>query len=121
MDIADLLNVDDDAADWEFEVSDAEEDEEGEGDLDDEGDGVESDSDAQPTERQTGNAYVDNLIRDSGLHIIREREVKAAYTERGALELFSLFFTRTVRIGLQGKWNAMGLEAAKARLDKAER
>ncbi|KAG7389171.1 hypothetical protein PHYPSEUDO_010973 [Phytophthora pseudosyringae] len=90
MDIADLLNVDDDAADWEFEVSDAEEDEEGTGDLDEEGDGVESDSDAQPTAhvsaptvRQTGNAYVDNLIGYSGLHIIREREVKAAYTERG--------------------------------------
>ncbi|OWY99411.1 hypothetical protein PHMEG_00029585 [Phytophthora megakarya] len=76
MDIADLLNVSDDAADWEFEMSDAAEDEEGE---DDEGDvGV-----SASTERRTGNAYVDNLIREkSGLHIIREREVKAAYKER---------------------------------------
>ncbi|OWZ14705.1 hypothetical protein PHMEG_00011776 [Phytophthora megakarya] len=45
----------------------------------------------------TGNEYVDGPIDESGLHLVQDREVTQAYKERGALGLFSLFFTRAFR------------------------
>ncbi|KAF4136251.1 hypothetical protein GN958_ATG14540 [Phytophthora infestans] len=76
MDITVLLNADDGAdTDWSFEVSDTEE-EEPNGTGGAEGDDVSnSESTAgalPPGERRTGNAYVDYIIHDSGLHIIRK-------------------------------------------------
>ncbi|POM81234.1 Hypothetical protein PHPALM_823 [Phytophthora palmivora] len=92
MDIASLLNFDDEEADWDFEDS---ENECGQETVDTEEDIDEvSDSDEDvttPADQHTGNAYVDNLIRDSGLHIVREREVTVAFKERGEVGLFSLF------------------------------
>ncbi|KUF78757.1 WASH complex subunit [Phytophthora nicotianae] len=117
MDIAVLLNADDGAdTDWCFEVSDTEEGEPN-GTEGAEGDDVfNSESTAgalPPGERRTGNAYVDGIIHDSGLHIIREGQVKAAYEERGELGLFSLFFTREFRDSLHRWTNEMLKEKGK--------
>ncbi|POM72915.1 Hypothetical protein PHPALM_10300, partial [Phytophthora palmivora] len=95
MEIADLLNQVDDDADWRFEASDSEEEqgEEGGGTEDLTSETMQSAATSPLTQRLTGNEYVDNLIKSSGLHIIRSREVTAAFNERGELGLFSLFFT----------------------------
>lgn len=44
--------------------------------------------------RRAGNANVDEIVSESGLHIKHEGEVRRAYTERQEVNLFSLFFTR---------------------------
>ncbi|GMF49486.1 unnamed protein product [Phytophthora fragariaefolia] len=49
----------------------------------------------------------DEGAADCGLHIVREREVKAAYRERRELGLFSLFFTREFRDSLQSWTNKL--------------
>lgn len=110
MDICELLNDDDDTADWDIENSDAEEDDgalplaaNAEEDV-----ATDTDEDAaegivgppQIGRRNTGNAYVDGIISESGLHLIREGEVHDAYKKRGELGLFSLFFTRDFRDAL---------------------
>ncbi|KAE8902184.1 hypothetical protein PF003_g13972 [Phytophthora fragariae] len=78
MDIANLLNNDDDGADWEYESSDTEEADNG----------------------------VDELGEERcGLYIIRDKEVQAAYNARGELGFFSLFFTREFRASLQSWTN----------------
>ncbi|POM75332.1 LOW QUALITY PROTEIN: Hypothetical protein PHPALM_7578 [Phytophthora palmivora] len=104
MDIAVLLNDEEvTCADWDFELSDSEDEEAGV-DVSD----SETSSGALPSAgRRTGNGYVDRIIRDSGLHIVREREVKTAYNERGELGLFSLLFTREFRDSLQSWTNKM--------------
>ncbi|OWY90838.1 hypothetical protein PHMEG_00040851, partial [Phytophthora megakarya] len=108
MEIADLLNQVDDDADWDFEASDTEEEQDEEGDTSDlASETVRSAATSPQTQRLTGNEYVDNLIKSSGLHIIRSREVTAAYNERGELGLFSLFFTREFRTSLQSWTNEM--------------
>ncbi|OWZ04679.1 hypothetical protein PHMEG_00023377 [Phytophthora megakarya] len=115
MEISQLL-VDDNAAEWEFEDSDEEDDYEvnqpgnGEEELLTEFDEEEAPSLSETTLDQpklTGNTYVDDLIRESGLHIVREREVNLAYKERGELGLFSLFFTREYRDALLSWTNTM--------------
>ncbi|KAE8966713.1 hypothetical protein PR001_g28316, partial [Phytophthora rubi] len=114
MDILDLLNDDDGSAEWEFEDSDVDDEESSENDAaiaEDEASTEADSDDASETatrllpipQRLTGNAYVDGLIRESGLHIIRDREVSLAYKERGKLGLFSLFFTREYRDSLR-RW-----------------
>ncbi|OWZ14317.1 hypothetical protein PHMEG_00012217, partial [Phytophthora megakarya] len=118
MDISALLSADDDGAYWEFEPFDDEEIVGGEeATVDGEDVGSETDEDAEPTteptQRRTGNTYVDSLIRESGLHIIREKEVAAAYKERGMLGLFSLFFTREFRDSLQTWTNKLLREKGK--------
>ncbi|POM68374.1 Hypothetical protein PHPALM_15472 [Phytophthora palmivora] len=99
MEIVHLLNAD--GEDWAFEPSDTEEEEEGAGVLaaDDEGERNETQTAPQPL--PTGNAYIDGIMRDSGLHIVREGEVRASYKERGELGLFSLFFMRDFRDSLR--------------------
>ncbi|OWY92437.1 hypothetical protein PHMEG_00038571 [Phytophthora megakarya] len=96
MDIASILNVDDEAVDWDFEDS---EDECGQEVVDAEEDADEvSDSEVDVTtsaHRRTGNVYVDSLIRDSGLHIVRE------------------FFTREFRDSLLLRTNKMLKEKGK--------
>ncbi|KAJ8576257.1 hypothetical protein ON010_g2954 [Phytophthora cinnamomi] len=104
MDIADLQNVDDDAADWDFKASDAVELDGDTGSpttVDEKDVATEPDNEAAPgagltppTKRRTGNAYVDGIIQESGLHIIRDKEVKAAYKRRHELGPFSLSFLR---------------------------
>lgn len=105
MDITVLLNADEaNDADWEFQESDSEEAGADEVEVADGGDVSDSETSAvalPSAARRTGNTYVDGLIHDSGLHVIRDREVKAAYKERGELGLFSLFFTREFRDSLQ--------------------
>ncbi|KAE8899747.1 hypothetical protein PF007_g16673 [Phytophthora fragariae] len=118
MDILDLLNDDDGSAEWEFEDSDVDDEESSENDAaiaEDEASTEADSDDASETatrllpipQRLTGNAYVDGLIRESGLHIIRDREVSLAYKERGELGLFSLFFTREYRDSLRRWTNEM--------------
>uniref|UniRef100_H3H696 PiggyBac transposable element-derived protein domain-containing protein n=1 Tax=Phytophthora ramorum TaxID=164328 RepID=H3H696_PHYRM len=111
-----VLNNDSDDADWEFEASEAEEaDESAEDAADDEGGAAaESDGEEAPpvstslsAQRRTGNAYVDHLIQESGLHIVRDREVRTVYKDRGELGLLSLFFTREFRTSLQTWTNKM--------------
>ncbi|KAE9240019.1 hypothetical protein PF004_g7689 [Phytophthora fragariae] len=58
-----------------------------------------------PPQRRTGNEYVDRIIQASGLYIIRDKEVQAAYNARGELGFFSLFFTREFRASLQSWTN----------------
>ncbi|KAJ8533348.1 hypothetical protein ON010_g13906 [Phytophthora cinnamomi] len=80
MDIADLLNVDDDVADWDFKASDGEELDGDTGSpttVDEKDAATDPDNEAAtgscltpPTKRRTGNAYVDGIIQESGLHII---------------------------------------------------
>ncbi|KUF83431.1 Dihydrolipoyllysine-residue succinyltransferase [Phytophthora nicotianae] len=120
MDIHVLLNDDDDSAEWEFEDSDMED--EIESLLGSEAGGEEetpaSESDATvvipPVHRKlSGNEYIDGLIRESGLHIIRDKEVQSAYADRGELGLFSLFFTRGFRDSLQNWTNTMLKEKGK--------
>uniref|UniRef100_H3H7Q6 PiggyBac transposable element-derived protein domain-containing protein n=1 Tax=Phytophthora ramorum TaxID=164328 RepID=H3H7Q6_PHYRM len=127
MDISQLLNNDSDGADWEFEASEAEEaDESPEDEADDEGGAAaESDGEEAPpvstspsAQRRTGNAYVDHLIQASGLHIVRDREVRTAYKDRGELGLFSLFFTRELWTSLQTRTNEM--LKTKGRLEATE-
>ncbi|KAG1697077.1 hypothetical protein DVH05_017463 [Phytophthora capsici] len=103
MDITELLNaVDNSTSDWEIDEDEADLAVEG---LDEEEEEVDSGEEAQPAPalneesqpgptpaRRTGNVYVDNLIQDSGLPIVREREVMLAYRQRQELGLFSLFF-----------------------------
>ncbi|KAE9001595.1 hypothetical protein PF005_g13587 [Phytophthora fragariae] len=109
MDIANLLNNDDDGADWGFESSVTEEADNGLDELGDESAGAtKSASEAAPPvattpppQRRTGNEYVDRIIQASGLHIIRDKEVQTAYNARGELGLFSLFFAREFRASLQ--------------------
>ncbi|OWZ00780.1 hypothetical protein PHMEG_00027959 [Phytophthora megakarya] len=118
MNIVHLLNADDGGEDWAFEHSDTEEEEEGAAVLaaDDEGSvGTEAQTVPQPlpAHRATGNAYIDGIMRDSGLHIVREREVRAAYKERGELGLFSLFFTRDFRDSLRTWTNQILKEKGK--------
>ncbi|KAE9020183.1 hypothetical protein PR002_g12599 [Phytophthora rubi] len=113
MDIANLLNNDDDGADWEYESSDTEEADNGVDELGEESAGaIESASEVAPPvaatpppQRRTGNEYVDRIIQASGLYIIRDKEVQAAYNARGELGLFSLFFTREFRASLQSWTN----------------
>ncbi|KAK1946028.1 hypothetical protein P3T76_003076 [Phytophthora citrophthora] len=91
MDIASLLNFDDEEADWDFEDSENECGQEAVDTEEDVDEVCDSEEDVTtPAGQRTGNAYVDNLIRDSGLHIVREREV-TAFKERGELGLFSRF------------------------------
>ncbi|POM63507.1 Hypothetical protein PHPALM_21083 [Phytophthora palmivora] len=110
MEIVHLLNAN--GEDWAFEPSDTEE-EEGAGVLaaDDEGERNETQTAPQPL--PTGNAYIDGIMRDSGLHIVREREVRASYKERGELGLFSLFFTRDFRDSLRSWTNQILKEKGK--------
>ncbi|OWZ21003.1 hypothetical protein PHMEG_0004524 [Phytophthora megakarya] len=103
MNIAALLNGDNDDGDWEFERG--EEDASNAGDKEDErvegGNETHPATQPLPTAGTIGNAYIDGIIRDSDLHIVRDKEVKAAYKEQGELGLFSLFFTREFRDSLQ--------------------
>ncbi|KUF83262.1 hypothetical protein AM587_10016408 [Phytophthora nicotianae] len=105
MDITELLNaVDNASSDWEFDddepdlsVEDGVASDEASADLavEEEEEEVEAGEESQPAQgsvRRTGNEYIENLIRDSGLHIIRERE-----------------------------WNSTVLEEAKERLKESER
>ncbi|KAG6618914.1 Chromosome transmission fidelity protein 8 [Phytophthora cinnamomi] len=94
MDIADLQNVDDDAADWDFKASDGEELDGDTGSpttVDEKDVATEPDNEAAPgagltppTKRRTGNAYVDGIIQESGLHIIRDKEAEATVYELDA-------------------------------------
>ncbi|EGZ06332.1 hypothetical protein PHYSODRAFT_307305 [Phytophthora sojae] len=123
MEIHELLSEDDGSAEWEFEDSEnEEEDSEVETATSEDEETTESDADcvsvaAEVTSaalrKLTGNAYVDGLIRESGLHIIRDGEVKLAFKERGELGLFSLFFTREFRDSLQTWTNTMLKEQGK--------
>ncbi|GMF56492.1 unnamed protein product [Phytophthora fragariaefolia] len=113
MDITELFN-NEGAADWKIELSDEEDAEGAPGDtVANEEEAEESDNEARatdstpPVERATGNAYIDRIIRNSGLHIVREREGKAAYRERRELGLFVLFFTREFRDSLQSWTNKL--------------
>ncbi|KAE9249513.1 hypothetical protein PF002_g5257 [Phytophthora fragariae] len=98
MDIANLLNNDDDGADWEYESSDTEE-------ADNASEAAPPVAATPPPQRRTGNEYVDRIIQASGLYIIRDKEVQAAYNARGELGFFSLFFTREFRASLQSWTN----------------
>ncbi|ETN21487.1 hypothetical protein PPTG_01649 [Phytophthora nicotianae INRA-310] len=93
MDITELLNaVDNASSDWEFDddepdlsVEDGVASDEASADLavEEEEEEVEAGEESQPAQgsvRRTGNEYIENLIRDSGLHIIREREGKELMT-----------------------------------------
>ncbi|GMF44051.1 unnamed protein product [Phytophthora fragariaefolia] len=123
MEISELLNSDEDCASWEFESSETEE-EQANGNasiIDNDEDGA-TKSDGETTQeaevtpvahRRTGNPYVDSIAESSGLHIIRRREVQAAYTERGELGLFSLFFTRDFRDSLLSWTNKLRKEKGK--------
>ncbi|GMF45459.1 unnamed protein product [Phytophthora fragariaefolia] len=123
MEISDLLNSDEDCASWEFEPSETEEEQANANAsiIDNDEDGAtESDGEtAQEAEvtpvahGRTGNPYVDSIGESSGLHIIRRREAQAAYTERGELGLFSLFFTRDFRDSLLSWTNKLLKEKGK--------
>ncbi|POM66310.1 Hypothetical protein PHPALM_17848 [Phytophthora palmivora] len=120
MEILDLLNADDDGAEWVFEASDTEGDEASIGDNEDPASESEDESlETQPAadphagQCQTGNAYVDELIRDRGLHIVRKNEVKAAYKERWNLDLFSLSLTKEFRESLRTWTNKMVKDKSK--------
>ncbi|POM60249.1 hypothetical protein PHPALM_30918 [Phytophthora palmivora] len=76
---------------WSLEASDTEGDEVDIGDdegsaSDSEGESLKTQpaADSNAGQRQNGNAYVDGLIRDSGLHIVRENEVKAPTKSEGS-------------------------------------
>ncbi|KAG6617346.1 Dihydrolipoyllysine-residue succinyltransferase [Phytophthora cinnamomi] len=123
MNIHELLNYEDGSAEWQFEDSDVDEDD-GEGGpaIAEEEESTKSDSEAAlvivpaipaAQRKLTGNAYVDGITRESGLHIIRDKEVNLAYKERGELGLFSLFFTREFRDSLQTWTNTMLKEKGK--------
>ncbi|KAK1935572.1 hypothetical protein P3T76_010267 [Phytophthora citrophthora] len=114
MGIARLLNFDDEEADWDFEDSENECGQEAVDTEEDVDEVSDSEEDVTTTAGQrTGNAYVDNLTRDSGLHIVREKEVTAALKGRGELGLFSLFFTREFRDSLLLWTNKMLKEKGK--------
>ncbi|OWZ15265.1 hypothetical protein PHMEG_00011130 [Phytophthora megakarya] len=61
----------------------------------------------------TGNAYVDGILGENGLRIIRPAGVDRAYKERGELGLFSLFFTRDFLDSLQSWTNLLLKEKGK--------
>ncbi|POM76240.1 Hypothetical protein PHPALM_6546 [Phytophthora palmivora] len=94
MDIAVLLN-EVTCAGWDFEPSESEDEEAGV-DVSD----SETSTDELPWRG-------DELATHTGLHIVREREVKTNYNERGELGLLSLFFVRGFRDSLQSLTNKM--------------
>ncbi|GMF24352.1 unnamed protein product [Phytophthora fragariaefolia] len=120
LDIHGLLNEDDGSAEWEFDESDVGEEESDVNETahaEEEGESR-GDSDAAVAipvthHKLTGNAYVDGIICESGLHIIRDGAAKPAYKERGELGLFSTFFTREFRDTLQSWTNEMLKEKGK--------
>ncbi|POM76935.1 Hypothetical protein PHPALM_5770, partial [Phytophthora palmivora] len=121
MDMHDLLNEASDE-EWEFEsdVDDEEEEDTNESADCEEGTDTETDTAseaaaARPAAQRklTGNSYVDEIIGESGLHIVRPAEVDRAYKERGELGLFSLFFTREFRDSLQSWSNLLLKEKGK--------
>ncbi|GMF48072.1 unnamed protein product [Phytophthora fragariaefolia] len=87
MDIHGLLNDDDGSAEWEFDESDVDEEESDVNETahaEEEGESRGCDSDAAVAipvshHKLTRNAYVDGIICESGLHIIRDGAVKLAY------------------------------------------
>ncbi|GMF29020.1 unnamed protein product [Phytophthora fragariaefolia] len=117
MDISDLLNgADEGSFDWEFNDGEADPSDEEVNHL--ETDYCDESTDETPftpnaSARRTGNAYVDGPFRESGLHILRDREDESAYTDRHELGLFSLFFTGDCRDALWGWTNEKLREKAK--------
>ncbi|KAL3674379.1 hypothetical protein V7S43_000335 [Phytophthora oleae] len=104
MDIHEQLN-EGGCAEWEFEESDVDEEENSVNETanadGEEATGAETDTASVAAavlpaaqRKLTGNAYVDGIICESGLYIIRSGEISLAYKERGELGLLSLFFTR---------------------------
>ncbi|OWZ17001.1 hypothetical protein PHMEG_0009118 [Phytophthora megakarya] len=103
MDIAGLLNFEDDDAE-----RNTEEGETGYEVLDEGNAGVDSDRPAASTPTDRGKRYVDKPIGGSGLLIIREREVQAAYKERGELGLFSREFRDSLHLWTNKMLNDIG-------------
>ncbi|KAK1941088.1 hypothetical protein P3T76_007794 [Phytophthora citrophthora] len=115
MDIASLLNFDDEEADCDFEDSENECGQEAVDTEEDVDEVYDSEEDVTtPAGQRTGNAYVDNLIRDSGLHIVRERERWQRHSRSVVNSAcFLFFFSREFRDSLLLWTNKMLKEKGK--------
>ncbi|OWZ18969.1 hypothetical protein PHMEG_0006857 [Phytophthora megakarya] len=122
MDISTRLN-DDDEPDWEFEDSDHEDGADVTPPANEEEDESHVEVVTPPVESflaqytLTANKYVGGFIEESGIHIVRDREVTETYKDRGELGLFSLFSGRFAPLvqhdaHVEGKPNATVFEIA---------